>query len=109
MPRGFEQWFRPFLRGPLATKTTSAPNQWAGRTTLSSGSNTVVISTRSVGSDSLILFTMQAATDQASGVGQGLEVKSVNPGNAFILGWSDGGQVKPARNTTVMWFVLPGS
>lgn len=106
--RGFEQLYRPFLRGPLATKTASTPSRWAGRTTLNSGSNTVVISTRSVGSDSLILFNMQAATDQGSGVGQGLEVKSINPGNAFILGWGDP-QVKPARDTTVMWFVMPGS
>lgn len=108
MPFTGEQLFRAMFRGAPTFKTTSSPNQFAGRTLLASGSNTVVVSTRTVGSDSIILTSLQAATDQASGFGQGVEVKSINPGNAFVMGWQDPNS-KPARDTTVHWVLAKGS
>ena len=56
---------RALTKGPLITRTTSSPDQWAGRTTLSSGSATVTVSTYSVGSDSLIFAAVQAALPAA--------------------------------------------
>lgn len=99
-----EQLWRAILRGPLTTRAASAANQWAGRTTLSSGSATVTISTTIVKSDSLIFPAVQAATNQASGVSRSIEVKTISPGNFFTLGWSDGNAI--ARDTTIMWMIV---
>lgn len=52
---------RALLRGPLVTRATSDANQWAGRTTLNSGSATATVSTFQVNSDSLLSFSTQAA------------------------------------------------
>lgn len=56
-----EALFRPLLRGPLMSKTASASNQFAGRTTISSGSVSATVSTFSVNSDSLIFAVPQCA------------------------------------------------
>lgn len=56
---------RGLLRGPLITMASSSPNQWAGRTTLSSGSATVTVSTFQVNSDSLITLGVEAALPAA--------------------------------------------
>lgn len=68
---------RAIALGPFVTKATSHAAQWAGRTTLSSGSATVTVSTRAVNSDSLILpnvlvalaaaYTTQGLASIASG------------------------------------------
>lgn len=56
-----EAIFRGHLRGPLMTQAASKSNQYAGRTTISSGSATQVVSTNVVNSDSLIIHQLQAA------------------------------------------------
>lgn len=105
MPRqSQERLFHPHLRGPMLTNANSDDFQWAGRTTLGSGSSTVTVSTAVVNSDSIVLLGSQAATNQASGVSTPIEVKSINPGNHFILGTSDGDSL--SRDTTVMWMVM---
>lgn len=108
MPRGQqERLFHPNLRGPMLTDANSDDYQWAGRTTLGSGSATVTVSTAVVNSDSLILMGSQAATNQASGVSTPIEVKSIDPGNHFIIGTADGDAL--ARDTDIMWMVMPTS
>lgn len=56
---------RALLRGPLLTNISSGPNQWAGRTTIASGSATQVVSTFAVNSDSLLNLAVQAALPTA--------------------------------------------
>ena len=55
-----EAIFRGYLRGPLLTQAQSKSNAWAGRTTLSSGSASAVISTSAINSDSLVYHMLQA-------------------------------------------------
>ncbi len=50
---------RAWLTGPMFTRASSGPSQWAGRTTLNSGSATIVVSTFAVKSDSLIRFGIE--------------------------------------------------
>lgn len=95
---------RDGLRRPPFTLANSDASQWAGRTTLNSGSATVTVSTDAVNSDSLILLGPEApGTNVASGFAKPIEVKSKNPGAAFVLGTTDG--VAMARDTTVAWLV----
>lgn len=49
-----ELLFGPTLKGPIMTSVQSGPKQFAGRTTLNSGSATVTVSTFAIQSDSLI-------------------------------------------------------
>lgn len=100
-----EQLFAPILRGALKTLQNSSPNQFAGRTTIASGSATATVSTNQVNSDSIILATLQGdGTDTASAVGVPVEVKSMASGGYFTVGWQDG----KARNfdRTVMWMMI---
>ena len=99
-----ELLFRPLLRGPAYTEANSGPSQFAGRTTLSSGSATVVISTSVVKSDSLIFAQPEANTRQSSGVAQPIEVMSIADGAHFSFGTADGEAL--ARDTTIMWGIL---
>lgn len=102
-----EQIYGGLLRGPLSTKTNSDAAQWAGRTTLSSGSNTVTVSTTVVKSDSVILFGIESNTRQSSGFAQPIEVCSLTDGSYFAFTWADQAN-KPARDTTIMWMILGG-
>lgn len=102
--RTAEQIYRGMMRGPLTTKASSSSNQWAGRTTIESGSATITVSTTIVDSDSLILLGRQFNTNVLSGQSRALEVKSISPGNFFTLGTSDG--VAIARDTAIMWLVI---
>lgn len=56
---------RAFLKGPMMFDIRSSPDQFAGRTTLSSGSATVTVSTRQVNSDSLLKTFIEAALPAA--------------------------------------------
>ncbi len=60
-----ETLFRPLMRGPIMTKAGSAANQWAGRTTISSGSASQVVSTTQANSDSLISLVAQCTMPAA--------------------------------------------
>lgn len=98
-----EQIFRGLLRGPGHTKAQSATNQWAGRTTLASGSATVTVSTTVVGSDSIINLGIEGNANVASGTNRVVEVKTLSPGNFLTVGTQDG-QAIP-RDTTVHWMI----
>lgn len=106
MPRPTaEQLFRMFLRGPATVKANSAANQFAGQTTVVSGTATGVVSTTAVDSDSLILFGQVAvgATNVLSGQSRTWEVKSINTGLAFTFGTTDGAAL--SRDTVVHWMI----
>ncbi|MCR4342107.1 MAG: hypothetical protein NUW01_19700 [Gemmatimonadaceae bacterium] len=60
-----ETLFRPLMRGPIMTKATSAANQWAGRTTLASGSTSQVVSTSNVNSDTIFNLAIECAVPAA--------------------------------------------
>ena len=102
-----ELLFKPTLRGPLRTRASSASNQWAGRTTLSSGDATVAVSCSTVQSDSLIMYGVEANTRQDSGVGAAIEVMSIIDGSGFAFGTSGGETL--ARDTTIMWSLMKTS
>lgn len=100
-----EQLWRAVLRGPLRTKAQSAVNQWAGLLAIASGGATGVVSTTNVDSDSLIFLALHGgATNTASGFNRAIEVKSINPGNAFVVGTPDG--IGPDHGITVMWMIV---
>lgn len=85
-----EALFGGWLKGPFRTRATSAANQFAGRTTIASGTATVVISTSIVNSDSLIFLGLEGNANVASGTGKTLEVKTISSGGYFTLGTQDG-------------------
>lgn len=85
-----ESLFGGWLKGPFRTRATSAANQFAGRTTIASGTATVVISTSIVNSDSLIFLGLEGNANVASGTGKTLEVKTISSGGYFTLGTQDG-------------------
>ena len=60
-----EALFRPLMKGPIMTRATSAANQWAGRTTIASGSATQVVSTSQANSDSIISLGIEVAVPAA--------------------------------------------
>jgi hypothetical protein len=97
-----ELLFGAFLKGPLMTKTASDANQFAGRTTLSSGSATVVVSTKLVNSDSIINVSLLGNANLSSGTAiRGIEVKTISPGGYFTFGTQDG--IAIPRDTVLMW------
>ena len=60
-----ELLFRPLMRGPIKTKAVSASNQWAGRTTLGSGSATATVSTTQINSDAIVGLAVECAVPTA--------------------------------------------
>ncbi len=102
MNNPLELLFRPHLRGPFFTRSTSASNQWAGRTTLNSGDTTVVVSTALVNSNSVIMYGIDGnAGLQSSGVSHAIEVTSISSGNHFTFATAGGESAE--RNTVIMW------
>jgi hypothetical protein len=99
----------PSFKGPAIVDTRSTPDQWAGRTVLGSNAATVVVSTRSVNSDSIIGITKQFnAALPASGIAAGVCVRSINPGVSFIMGYDDG-VARTDYALTLMWEIKRGS
>jgi hypothetical protein len=97
-----ETLFGGILRGPLATLTASGAKQFAGRTTINSGTAFVTISTQMVNSDSIILHGFAVQTTVASGSGGPATcVSSIVSGVSFALGYTDGVQRGPGG--TFMW------
>jgi len=100
-----ELLYRGTLKGPLLTSTNSAKTDaWAGVTAIASGTATVVISTTAVKSDSLFQIALQSLTDQASGVGRCVEVRTIVDGGYFILGFADG-KTQP-RDVNAHWMIF---
>lgn len=102
-----ETLFGPLFRGPARLRSNSDASQFAGLTTLGSGQATVTVSTRAVGSDSIVGLALRTATALNSGFGADLCVRTINPGNCMILGWSDG--VARALDVVAMWEIKRGS
>ena len=98
-----EQLFGPLFRGMPRTIATSAANQFAGRTTIDSGSATVTVSTNAVEADSIISLALQIGV-ASLGIAVPCVVKSINPGNHMILGWADNTAV--TRDVTIMWRIV---
>lgn len=96
------------LKAPLRTETLSKNNQWAGRTTIVSGSATQVVSTTAIKSDAIVRYGLVANTRQSSGFANTIEVSSINHGNFFVFAWADANNL-PARDTTIMWEIVKGS
>lgn len=103
-----EAIFRGAIRGPLMTLTASKANQFAGRTTIASGSATQTVSTNVVNSDSLIMHQVQVALPAgyntqglisvASGISTGVASTSAVFSGQVILLTNQG--VNPAQGTT---------
>jgi len=97
-----ETLFGGLLRGPLAVLTASGANQFAGRTSIASGTAFVTVSTRMVNSDSIILHGLDVTTTVASGAGGSATcVSSKVSGVSFALGYTDG--VARGPGGTFMW------
>lgn len=98
-----EQIFRGWLRSPLGTLTASGPSQFAGRTTLNSGTAFATVSTRMVNSDSIIQFGFAVNSTGAMNVNSGayLVVSSIVSGVSFALGYVDGAGRGPGG--TFLW------
>lgn len=100
-----EQLFGAVFKGPAMTKANSNANQWAGRTSIASGAVSQVISTTAVKSNCLISIGVQASTVAASGtVMTPIQVVSLNSGNWFSLGTSDGSKLP--QSVVVMWQIF---
>lgn len=99
-----EQIFRGFIRRPLLVEIRSAANQFAGFTTLASGSATQVVSTSAISSGDLVFTGFMGPSDTASGTGRMIEVKSIDSGNAFHFGTADGLTIP--RDTHIMWMIF---
>ena len=98
-----EQLFSPVFRGRPLTKANSAPGQWAGRTTLTSGTATITVSTTQVKSNSLIFLGAQAPAAVNSATGKPIEVKTMIDSSYFVLGTADG--VGMGRDTVISWML----
>ena len=97
-----EALFRGFLRAPMMLRTNSGQaNQFAGATTLNSGTATVTISTAVVKSGDLINLGFQVRTLCGSGIGYMLGVSSVVDYTSFAVGYIDGQGRAPGG--TVSW------
>lgn len=99
-----EQLFGPQFRAAPFINVASDANQFAGITTLASGSATVVISTAMVNSDSLILQSQLGNANVSSGQTGVTEVKTISSGGYFTIGQQDGQAL--ARDTLIHWMVL---
>lgn len=91
-----EQLFGAWFRGPARTDIASRSEAWAGRTTLASGSASVVVSTSNVKSNSLILpfvevalpseYTTRGIISIVSGTGTGVaSTTAVFSGQAILI------------------------
>lgn len=96
-----EELFGAHLRGAPHTKTNSAAQQFAGRTTIASGSATAVVSTTAVKSDSVIQMSFEGNANVASGTNRCFEVKTISDSARFVIGTQDGEAVP--RDTIAMW------
>lgn len=100
-----ELLFGAQLKAPLTVAVNSAlASQFAGIAFINSGTASVTVSTTVVRSNSMIIPVIQSLTDQASGVGRGVEVRSIVENGYFILGFADG-KTQP-RDVNVHWILI---
>lgn len=103
--RPLETLYGASLQGPPITKTTT-PGNWAGRTTLSSGSTVVTISTAVINSDSLVL----AAVVNVASIGTvvtsyaaGVVVNSIVSGVSFAVAAAPA--IAYPADRTIAWMI----
>jgi hypothetical protein len=97
-----EMLSRAFLRAPMGVRATSGmAGQFAGRTTLASGTATATVSTTNIKSDSLVHMTFQCATLATSGTAGTFGVSSIVHGVSMSIGYVDGAGRGPGG--TLMW------
>lgn len=105
MGRPIEQLSGAHFLYPPLTDTRSVGDAHAGRTTLSSGSASVTVSTNRVGSDSVILKTAEVASvGVGANSGGGIVVNSIVDGVSFAFAQATG--VAVPWDTTVMWLMI---
>ena len=93
---------RAFLRAPLGVRATSGmAGQFAGRTTLLSGTAYATVSTTNIKSDSLVFMSFQVSTTAVDSIAPLLAVSSLRHGISFALGYVDGTGRGPGG--TIMW------
>ncbi len=98
-----ELLFGPHLKNAPLTDSTAGAGQFAGRTTLASGSSSVTVSTAMVNSNSIILAMSEVGSVGANS-GGALVVNSIVSGTSFALARSTANAV--AWDDTVMWLLL---
>jgi hypothetical protein len=106
MPRySAKQIWRDNLRGPLSARISAGAQQFAGFTSIVSGTATATVSTAVVRSGSIVLATARTVATINSGTGlRQFEVQSITDGTSFIIGTNDGQGV--ARTTTIQWIIF---
>lgn len=95
----------PKLLGPLMADVRSSSGMFAGATLVPSGSGVVTVSNTEVNSDTLFFLGGLGVGNVTSA--HAFEVKSISPGNFFMLGTQDG--VALVRDTQVHWMMLKTS
>lgn len=106
-PNLLELLYGPHLHGALSTDATSHAAQYAGRTTIASGTTSVTVSTAMVNSDSLILMGREFNFTVGSNENVSTHVSTINPGNFFTVATDDNTNVE--QDVTIMWLLLPTS
>ena len=107
--KSVEQLFGPTLHAPLLTRTTegdAATAQWAGFTTLNSGSTFVTVSTPMIQSGALVFTGLKALGSLAAAHGSGgmVVVDSIVEDISFALARATGTAVP--WNDVVMWMIV---
>lgn len=94
-----------YLKGGGSFKGT----QFAGRTTLASGSASVTVSTPAIGSDAVVMWGTQVSsiTGGLSSGGGGVVVNSVVHARSFAFAWQGG--IGIPQDVVVMWEILKRS
>lgn len=104
-PRPLELLYGMQLRGVpfIANSADQISQAFAGRVDIASGDAAVTVTTDVVEADSIILTGVESVVTAGS-LGMVIEVKSINPGVAFVLGSADAKAT--IRPTTVMWLLF---
>lgn len=91
-------------QGPDFLRTAAGPGQFAGRTTLNSGTATVVVSTAVVNSDSFFRLAEVGVPGVGSNSGGHVVINSIVSGVCFTLARATG--VASPVNATISWEIV---
>jgi hypothetical protein len=97
--------YGPKFLGPMMADARSGAGAWVGNTLVPSGSAVVTVSTTEVNSDTLFFLGGLGVGNVTSA--HAFEVKSISPGNFFMLGTQDG--VALVRDSNIHWMMLKTS
>src|SRR3989304_3485665 len=99
--------WKGWQRGPMIAKS-GGTNPFANRTTLNSGSASVVVSTALVSSNSLIMFgTQPSSVGVGANSGGAIVVNSIVSGTSFAFARATGTAVP--WNEVIMWSLIKTS